>query len=133
MARRLCLDHHRKRYGRPRGSAPSAEQAHAARRQLLDLVAEDLDPALLPDGAPADPESQLETEEVRRALAAAVGELGPRDRLLLKLRFEDDAPVREIARLLEYATPFHVYRRLNAVCAGLRHALRRRGVEEPLP
>ncbi|MGH2625337.1 MAG: RNA polymerase sigma factor, partial [Anaerolineales bacterium] len=64
------------------------------------------------------------TESVQSALA----ELPPRDRLLVNLRFEHDLPAREIARLMGFPTPFHVYRRLNGLLEGLRKALRRRGI-----
>ena len=43
--------------------------------------------------------------------------------LLLKLRFVDDLAAQEIARLLDYPSPFHVYRRLNALLAELRRTL----------
>jgi hypothetical protein len=49
------------------------------------------------------------------------------------MRFEHDLPVREIARLLRYPTPFHVYRTLNALLAELRLALRGRGVRDTEP
>jgi DNA-directed RNA polymerase specialized sigma subunit len=52
------------------------------------------------------------------------------DRLLLKLRFDDGLSAPEIARLLGFPTPFHVYRRLNALYARLRGGLRERGIEE---
>nr|MBA3521296.1 RNA polymerase sigma factor SigF [Gemmatimonadales bacterium] len=53
----------------------------------------------------------------------AIGELEPRDRLLLTLRFEQELSAREIAGLMGLATPFHVYRRLNRICEGLRERL----------
>ena len=49
------------------------------------------------------------------------------------MRFEDDLPVREIAKILRYPTPFHVYRTLNALLADLRRALRQRGVRDAEP
>ena len=45
------------------------------------------------------------------------------DQLLLRLRFDEELTARQIAGLLGLPTPFHVYRRLDAVCATLRTRL----------
>src|SRR6266850_3361808 len=37
VARRLCLDFHRQRYGRARDTGTEAKEARAARRRLVDL------------------------------------------------------------------------------------------------
>ena len=55
------------------------------------------------------------------------------DRLLIKLRFDDDLSAREIAGLVGLPTPFHVYRRLNALLGQLRRVLRQRGIHEAEP
>ena len=126
VARRLCLDHHRHRYGRLRSEGPGEQQAHAARRRLQDLIAAELD--LTPE--PSDDAHQsLEAGERRATLEAVLNALTPRDRLVLKLRYEDDLSAREIAGLLGLPTPFHVYRRLNALLAELRGTLRERGLD----
>jgi DNA-directed RNA polymerase specialized sigma subunit len=52
---------------------------------------------------------------------------------LLKLRFEDDLPVAEIAENLGLPTRFHVYRRLSSVLEKLRLELRRSGITDPVP
>ena len=83
-----------------------------------------------PDG---DPESVLRREELRRALASAIDQLATSDRLLLRFRFQDDLSVPQIARLLEAASPFVTYRRLDRILARLRHILEKAGVSEPLP
>ena len=57
----------------------------------------------------------------------------PRDRLLLKLRFEDGLPARAIGQVMGFTTQFHVYRRLNAVLEQVRAALRGRGVRDSEP
>lgn len=129
VARRLCVDHLRQRYGRLRGESPADEAARAMRRRLVDLVAVELDGALpLPDPAPGADDALARRQQLA-ALQAALAELAPRERLLLALRFEDDRPAREIAAMLGYPTPFHVYRAVNALLARLRVALARRGVE----
>ncbi len=132
MARRLCLDFHRHRYGRSNDPAPDAAAAHAARRRLVDLVAGETEPEQVAAPA-ADPASVLQAEELHRALQAATARLPAADRLLLKLRFDDDLSAREIAGFLALPTPFHVYRRLNALLQELRRVLQRRGIHEAEP
>ena len=133
VARRLCLDHVRQRYGRAQHSGPHAEEKQAIRRRLVDHLAEAIDADHLVDTATGDAEMQLRAAELGRALASALRTLAPRDRLLLKLRFDDDLSAREIALLLRLPTPFHVYRRLNALLEQLRATLKRRGIQESEP
>ena len=131
VARRLCLDHHRQRYGRVRDPAPGHQETRATRRRLVDLVAEQVDLAKLSRPSASDPETELQASELSLALESAMRGLDPRDRLLLALRFEDDLSARQIAGLMGFPTPFHVYRRLNALFVSLRRGLERRGVEGP--
>jgi RNA polymerase sigma factor (sigma-70 family) len=134
VARRLCLDHLRERYGRPTDTGTGGRAARLVRRQLVDLLAEELDASsLMAHAATDNPETLLRADELSRAVRAALGGLEARDRLLLKLRFEDGLPAREIGRIMGFATPFHVYRRLNTVLGRLRAALRGRGIESPEP
>ena len=130
VARRLCLDFHRQRYGRARDTGTDAREARAARRRLVDLVAEDLDASGRSPISLADPQADLLGREQSAMLDGALRGLPPGDRLLLTLRFEEDLSAREIAQVMGMATPFHVYRRLNAVLGSLRQSLRRRGVED---
>jgi len=113
VVRRLCLDHRRQRYGRTQSANPDAS---AARRRLAELVGEDVDAAQIADTADG-PASVLEKKERSHLLESCRDELDPRDQLLLKLRFEDEQPVRAIAELMGYRTVFHAYRRLEAVLA----------------
>ncbi len=133
VARRLCVDRIRQRYGRPAEAGPEHPEARHVRRRLVDLLVDELDPSRVPDAATSSPEAALRTSELSRALADALTGLEPRDRLLLKLRFEDEVPVREIGRVMGFATPFHVYRRLHALLRRLREVLGRRGVEDSEP
>jgi len=124
VARRICVDRLRVRYGRTTG-------AGSVRRRLADLLTDELDPATtpVPDSPTTNPESKLRTRELRDALTAALARLAPRDRLLLKLRYEDDLPAREIGQLMHFPTPFHVYRRLNALLEDLKTTLQKRGID----
>lgn len=128
VARRLCLDYRRRKYGRSRDPSPEGRESHAARRRLVDLVSAEID---VTDAVPTetDPAIELQQRERSATLESALRALPPRDRLLLTLRFEDELSVREIAQVTGMATPFHVYRRLNHVLEALRATLRRRGVE----
>lgn len=128
VARRLCLDFHRQRYGRARETGTDARETRAARRRLVDLVAEDLDARPGPAAA-TDPHGELVGREQSAVLDAALHALPPRDRLLLALRFEEDLSAREIGEVMGFPTPFHVYRRLNTLLDSLRSSLGRRGIE----
>ena len=136
VARRLCIDFHRRRYGRPQGG-PAASEAttseRATRRKLVDLAAEEIDVDSLSDERTGSPESEMRGEQLRQALARALDTLAPSDRLLLTMRFEDGRSAPAIARAMGFPTPFHVYRRLSAVLAQLRSALVAGGVDDPTP
>lgn len=128
VARRLCLDFHRGRYGRARDVGAEGRETRAARRRLVDLVGERVDPDAL-SRSDADPAAELHARERSSALETALGALPPGDRLLLALRFDDGLSAREIGGIMGFRTPFHVYRRLNAVLAALRRTLRQRGID----
>jgi RNA polymerase sigma factor (sigma-70 family) len=96
-------------------------------------VADHVDTALLTAPSHGEPDEVLARAERARALSQTVEGLQPRDRLLLRLRFAEDLPAREIARLMGFPTLFHVYRRLNKVLEGLREALQALGVQDVEP
>lgn len=132
VARRLCLDHHRCRYGRTRrsggrGAPPTGERL--ARRRLVELASVTDDVDRIGSALPEDVGDDLGESERREALRRAFRDLAPRDQLLLKLRFEKDLTAGEIAVLLRMPTPFHVYRRLRSLCRGLRARLHGEGVD----
>ena len=133
VARRLCVDHHRSKYGRPQAShEPTGANsvAHAARRNLLDLIADELDTARLQDERSPRPDAEILTAERRQALTAAVAELDLGDQLLLTLRFEDDISVEKIAPMIGLQSRFQVHRRLQSVLEDLRRKLEKRGITE---
>ena len=134
VARRTCVDFYRQKYGRPRGAAPSqaAIMERDARRRLATFAG--VDDALAQVADKQDgPESAMRNGQLYEALECVVGSLPADDQLLLKLRFTDDLPAQRIAAVMSFATPFHVYRRLKAVCAELRRQLLDRGVEDSSP
>jgi len=136
VARGLCVDHHRRRYGRtPRGNGTGSDTRpeRAFRRRLLDLTPAMVDLASIVDERDLAADESVQVAQRNQALAVALGTLDPADRVLLKLRFDDDLPAREIATILRMPTAFHVYRRLASVCASLRRCLVARGVESSAP
>lgn len=128
VARRLCIDHHRKVYGRAPATGSNPRSNPTARRRLVDLVGSELALETLPAPRSDRPDRRLEGAERREALQAAVAGRAPDERLLLALRFEEELTAREIAELMHLPTPFHVYRRLNKVLEKLRNELQRRGI-----
>lgn len=131
VVRRLCRDFERRKYGRSRpDSGPEAHQTRAVRRRLVDLVAEDIDSHPILDGTTADPQLRLERDERQAALRVAMKGLSAEDRLILKLRFEDDLPASQIARVVQLPSVFHVYRRLKKLQAYIRAQLEDGGVVE---
>lgn len=133
VARRLCLDRVRLRYGQPRGKGAESEQLQLVRTRLADLLADEVDPDGLSVPGEAGPEIQLREQQLSQAVAAAVAELPTSDRLLLSLRFEDARSAREIAAIMRFPTQFHVYRRLATILETLKASLRRRGIDEAAP
>ena len=132
VARRLCIDFLRQRYGRaPTALSKTADQA--MRRRLEDLIAVEIGEMGSLTEPRGDPDEELRRRELELALRASLAQLAPSHRLLLSLRFEDDVPVREIAKLLRYPTPFPVYRTLNALLAELRRRLGAAGIAEAEP
>jgi RNA polymerase sigma factor (sigma-70 family) len=135
VARRMCVDFYRQQYGRPRNEEPSdlALIEREARRRLINFVGIDDALAQIVDYRHEDPEECVRQEQLRHALDRVVSALSPDDKLLLKLRFYDALSANEIATVLKFPTPFHVYRRLKTVCADLRRNLVAAGVEDSAP
>lgn len=132
VARRLCTDEYRGRYGRAQSESATTTARRAVRRNLGDLVGSELglDELLSRDDAP---DALLEKKERRAVLDAALAALETEDRVILRLRFEDDVSVPEIAKLLRLGSPFAVYRRIKRILAGLRRTLEAAGIQDAAP
>jgi RNA polymerase sigma factor (sigma-70 family) len=134
VARRICLDHYRLRYGRRRdGEDDETQTARDFRRRLQAFVSEDVDTTTVIDTDAPNAEDWVRANELSSALRAALETLTPNDRLIVKLRFEDDMSAQQIANLLGIPSPFHVYRKLNAITTALRTRLLQKGVESASP
>jgi RNA polymerase sigma factor (sigma-70 family) len=135
VAQRLCLDHRRQRFGRFRAQPDQADarEEHAARRRLVNLIGAEIDLSALADQHRIGADESVHLDDIHRALQSALQQLGPRDRLLIKLRFEDALPMPEVAQSLGLPTRFHAYRRLTEVLGLLREAMQRSGFREGSP
>jgi RNA polymerase sigma factor (sigma-70 family) len=130
VARRLCMDEHRHRYGRAQSDAREAEAERATRRQLADMIGSELGLEMLESDAGNAPDVQFEQAEKRAVLNTALARLDVTDRLILRLRFEDALSVPEIARLIGVDSPFKIYRRLDKALTVVRKHLEASGVRD---
>lgn len=133
VVHRLGLDHHRRRYGSPNTSLNGYQDTRAARKRLVDLLAEQIDVESLAEMNGQAPDSGIRSDDLQHALTTALERLNTRDRLLLRLRFELDLPARKVADLMGYPTPFHVYRQCTRLFGTLRNELARSGIEDEEP
>jgi RNA polymerase sigma factor (sigma-70 family) len=130
VARRLCLDEYRGRYGRAQSDSDVTITRRAARRNLSDLIGTELGLDELLANSEERPDAALERKEWCMIVDGALAQLEVEDRVILRLRFEDDVSVPEIARLLRLGSSFALYRRLNRVLSGLRRALEAAGMSD---
>jgi RNA polymerase sigma factor (sigma-70 family) len=133
VTRRLVLDYVRRRYGRSRSDENTRKDDQRARRRLENLLVDEIDPDRLIAYTVESPDAEIRRRQLTDALRDALATLAPEDRLLLALRFEDEQPVRSIAKTLGLPTVFHVYRRLGAALQAVRRTLAAAGVEEATP
>jgi RNA polymerase sigma factor (sigma-70 family) len=103
------------------------------RGRLVDLISDDAELTELVDTSGGGPEERLRALQLDGALKSAIAALGPDDRLLLRLRFQDELPAPQIARIMSCRSQFDVYRRLRRVLNTLRTVLTRNGVSDPAP
>lgn len=131
VARRLCSDLRRQKYGRVRET--TSDYDREVRRRLADELWEAVDPGELPTGKSSNPEWDLRLRQRREALQTVMEGLDPKEQLLLAFRFDDGLSAKEISELMGFPTPFHVYRRLKRILALLREKLTSLGVEDSHP
>ena len=86
---------------------------------------------VLPEIASSDPapDAALRNAEILESLRLVLNDLPPRDKLLLRYRFDDDLSAMQITRTMKFRSVFHVYRRINAILTTCRAALQRGGFE----
>ena len=79
-----------------------------------------------PDDDLEDKERQKRARAMAEALAAALAQLGAQDRIILKMRFQDDIQVSQIAKMLGLEQK-PLYRRIEQVMKVLRREIEARG------
>lgn len=72
-----------------------------------------------PEDPGPDPLSIAELEQSRSLLEAALSRLEPRQRLLLRLRYQQDLTLEEVARLVQLPDPYRANREIQAALAAL--------------
>jgi RNA polymerase sigma factor (sigma-70 family) len=136
VARRLCVDHHRMRYGRTRPDVGRKATEDLARRRLLaglDQPHTTGERTELADPNAVDPSSEVCAAEVRTAVLQAVRNLEPIEQRLLAYWFDEGLSAAEIAHRLSYNSPLQVYRQVQRACCRVRRQLEARGIREALP
>jgi RNA polymerase sigma factor (sigma-70 family) len=88
------------------------------------LVRREMEADEIADGRP-DPESETLERERTELVAREVEKLPAEDRLLVKLRFEKDLSLSQVADVMGIETPQGVDRRLRKILSGLKRALAR--------
>jgi RNA polymerase sigma factor (sigma-70 family) len=71
------------------------------------------------EDASAGPEEVAQDEQQQERLAAALAQLPPPQRLLLRLRYEQDLTLAEVARLTGLHDPFRANRQIQAALAAV--------------
>ena len=84
-----------------------------------------VEPVLVDPGA--DPEAEAATRERLAALHDALGRLPPRLRLLVRLRYEQELPLEEVARLAGLSGPSQVERQIRLAFDEVRVRMDERG------
>lgn len=126
VVRRLCVDQYRARYGRSR---PTGGGWRDERRALVDSISGDVAIDSL-EGFELRPDEAATRNELRRALDDALSRLDVSERLILRLRFQDEVTVPEIARLMGYGSPFELYREIDKLLKTLRCELEAVGIRQ---
>lgn len=112
VARNLCIDWHRKTHGRVR------DGAYPAKVRMETLAVDDIAERLR-DPHP-DPETLAAGLQRNAALQAIVSRLSPAEQLLIRLRFEQELTLEQIARLSGLKDAQTVDRRLRQILEGMR-------------
>ena len=130
VVRRLCIDHHRRAFGRPQDDSDrTSDPEFIARRHLAELLAVDIEPDQISEEHAEGPDADLIARERAQQLGAVLAELETRDQLLLTLRYVDGHSPKKVADMLGFPSRFAVHRRLKSLLATLRRSLEDKGFE----
>ena len=103
----------------------------SAAREIVSVDAAEQEGATsieIEDSRPS-PELELMAREDKRELAEALAKLEPEERLLIRLRFEEELSLAQIARLTEAGDAQRAYYRMNVALDKLRKRLRQKPVK----
>ena len=92
-----------------------------------EFIAPDWRGPQVPPGLRALPRLEIE------ALREAMGELPPRDQLMIKARFYEGMSAKEISQFMALPSQFYVRRCIRAALAEIRTKLEANGVADPRP
>lgn len=82
------------------------------------------DAALQPEDPGPGPDQMAQLEQERGLLEDAMSKLDPRHRLLLRLRYQQDLTLEEVARLLGLPDPYRANREIQAALAALARLMK---------
>jgi RNA polymerase sigma factor (sigma-70 family) len=77
------------------------------------------DASLQPADPGPGPQQIAESDQARALLEAALSRLEPRQRLLIRLRYQQDLTLDEVARLVKLPDPFRANREIQAALVAL--------------
>ncbi|MBX7187636.1 MAG: sigma-70 family RNA polymerase sigma factor [Vicinamibacteria bacterium] len=129
-----ALETLRTNFACPESREAITDLAHAlpARTNRRAMVEGGEDLALVPAGDLASPETQLEGRDTsaraQEMVAQVMEALDAQDRIVLRMKFEDDISVADIARTLKLDQK-RLYRRIEELLAGFRKSLEARGLD----
>ena len=136
MSLDAALETLRTNFSCPESREAMADLAHAlpARTNRRAMMEGGEDLSALPAGDLASPEVQLEGKDTATRAQGLINEvmesLDPQDRIVLRMRFEDDISVADISRTL-HLDQKRLYRRIEEMLAGFRKSLEERGLGWP--
>ena len=129
ITNRLAIDFFRHRYGRT-SKTSNPEQSAPKKNQLKTVSI--IDPENWSDEGRLDETViQREDQEAKKSLEGIVktqlSELSPEDRLLLKMKYEDNFKVSEIAEILKLDQK-KTYRKINKILSDLKEEFLKKGI-----
>ena len=129
ITHRLAIDFYRHRYGKT--SKKSNPDHTVPKKDRLKIVSV-IDPENMSDGEHlTDTVTHREDEEVKKRLAGIIkshiSKLSPEDRLLLKMKYEDNFKVSEIAEILKLDQK-KTYRKINTLLSSFKERFLKEGI-----
>jgi RNA polymerase sigma factor (sigma-70 family) len=129
ITNRLAIDFYRHRYGRT-STKSNPEQPSPKKNRLKTVSAIDLE-NLSDEGHLDETVIQREDQEAKKRLVgivkAQLSELSPEDRLLLKMKYEDNFKISEIAEILKLDQK-KTYRKINKILSDLKEEFLKKGL-----